>query len=249
MTRLGIEHLVKEVLRAVGLSPTPPIPVRLVAERLGVSNISIRPMVEDGALVRLGTVTNVLLREGRSPTRQRFTLAHELGHLLLLGDTDLAVEFRQVQRGRDAEESLCDDIAAALLMPTEWIRERFSSRPMMLPMVRDLAPACEVSMAAAFVRLDEVCGWRAALLRWREEGGRFRFVAGAGLPPPLFGQVGSASATTSARVAARWPDRWVSLPLSVGREEQAVHAHVSVRCSSAMALFCHLPLTVSRPEG
>ena len=248
MTRLGIENLAKEVLKAVGVAPAPPIPVRLVAERLGVSDISTRPMVEDGALVRLGTVTNVLLREGRSPSRQRFTLAHELAHLLLLGDTELALEFRQVRRGRDAEESLCDDIAAALLMPTEWIRLRFSDRPMTLPTVRDLAQACEVSMAAALVRLDEVCGWRAALLRWREEGGRFRFVGGAGLPPPLFGQVGSASATTSVLTAARGPDRWVSLPLSVGRDEQAVRAHVSVRGPSAMALFCHLPLGVSTAE-
>jgi Zn-dependent peptidase ImmA (M78 family) len=109
MTRLGIENLAKEVLKAVGVAPTPPIPVRLVAERLGVSDISTRPMGEDGALVRLGTVTKVLLREGRSPTRQRFTLAHELAHLLLLGDTELALEFRQVRRERDAEESLGDD--------------------------------------------------------------------------------------------------------------------------------------------
>ena len=149
MTRLGIENLAKEVLKAVGVAPAPPIPVRLVAERLGVSDISTRPMVEDGALVRLGTVTKVLLREGRSPSRQRFTLAHELAHLLLLGDTELALEFRQVRRGRDAEESLCDDIAAALLMPTEWIRLRFSDRPMTLPTVRDLAQACEVSPADA----------------------------------------------------------------------------------------------------
>jgi hypothetical protein len=71
-------------------------------------------------------------------------------------------------------------------MPTEWIRPRFSNNPMTLPTVRDLAQACEVSMAAALVRLDEVCGWRAALLRWREEGGRFRFVGGAGLPPTIW---------------------------------------------------------------
>lgn len=204
MNRPGIEKLVMEVLRVVDVPATPPIPVRLIAERLGVSDISVRPMVEDGALVRLGPATRVFLREGRSPTRQRFTLAHELAHLLLLGDTDVAsVEFRQVQRGRDVEENLCDDIAAALLMPAEWIRGRFSSRPMTLPTVRDLAQECEVSMAATLVRLDEVCGWRAALLRWREEGGRFRFVAGAGLPPPLFGQVGSAAATSSVLVVRR----------------------------------------------
>ena len=71
MTRLGIENLAKEVLKAVGVAPAPPIPVRLVAERLGVSDISTRPMLEEGALVRLGTVTKVLLREGRSPSRQR----------------------------------------------------------------------------------------------------------------------------------------------------------------------------------
>jgi hypothetical protein len=71
---------------------------------------------------------------------------------------------------------------------------------------------------------------------------------GGGVCPPLFGQVGSASATTSVLTAAGGPDRWVSLPLSVGRDEQAVLAHVSVRGPSAMALFCHLPLRVSTPE-
>ena len=67
----------------------------------------------------------IVLRKGRDGSvslRQRFSMAHELGHLLLhrigFADKSQQVAHRAVtQTKRDAEEVLCDELAAEILMP------------------------------------------------------------------------------------------------------------------------------------
>lgn len=59
-------------------------------------------------------------------TRQRFTLAHELGHILAMDAQDPVVEGRiQPGRGRDLTEMRANAFASSLLMPEAGVRERF----------------------------------------------------------------------------------------------------------------------------
>lgn len=108
----------------------PPISLEVLARRLG-ADVKYRNFEGDG------TLSGVLIRdEGRAvigvnaghPTsRQRFTIAHELGHLLLHPGRPLIVD-QSVRVNRrdqvsssatDLEEIEANQFAAALLMPSE----------------------------------------------------------------------------------------------------------------------------------
>ena len=82
-----------------------------------------------GVLVRNNGVVVIGVNRAHSKTRQRFTAAHELGHALLHGDTDIhhdagfQVNFRSdlSSKGTDAMEIEANHFAACLLMPREFL--------------------------------------------------------------------------------------------------------------------------------
>lgn len=217
----------------------PPIDVAEVARRLGVASINQREMAEEGRLERRGDDVRIYTRVGLSHDRQRFTIAHEIAHLILAApDVHLLVAHRD-RLQVDDEERLCDRIAAGIILPAPWVRHRFGARAHNLSTVRHVAHIADVSMAAAAVRLSEVCSWPLSLLRWRRTHDRWVFLAGAAVPPSLFGAIRSAPATGEVldRVGARTRrDRRVDLPLLVGDRPAQVPAQVSVNRTSALAL-------------
>jgi hypothetical protein len=86
-----------------------------LATRLGVNRIVEEPLAFEGGVFRLaGGELVIKLNAGSPPTRKRFTLAHEIGHLML-GKPGL-----RSSCGDDPDlEKACDSIAAELLMPVE----------------------------------------------------------------------------------------------------------------------------------
>ncbi len=82
----------------------------------------------DGMAVSYPDVKMIILATSTNPARQRFTLAHELGHLLAGDDQGVHLDedvFSKAQR-RDGSEIRANSFAAALLMPEQTLRERFS---------------------------------------------------------------------------------------------------------------------------
>lgn len=132
------------------LPTTLPVRVEELAHSLGVIiRKAPAPPGLYGALFLLRGRTYVLLSTRQSPERARFTLAHELGHLLLM---PRAASLCYAPHRRDAEERVADRFAAALLMPRElvqyyWTRgEAFTS----------LAARFGVSYTAMHKRLAEL---------------------------------------------------------------------------------------------
>lgn len=79
----------------------------------------------DGLAVSADGVKLIVLTAGAIPARQRFTLAHELGHLLAGDDQGLHLDeniFDPAQR-RDPSEQRANAFAAAFLMPEATLRE------------------------------------------------------------------------------------------------------------------------------
>ncbi len=99
----------------------------------------------------------------RAPSkRQRFTVAHELGHWLLQRELKGSINeplFRGLSNTRKEvaqEEKLANMLAAELLMPTALIREKIESSSISLSMVSRLAAELEVSRIAMMRRIGEV---------------------------------------------------------------------------------------------
>ncbi len=240
------DGLAARVLDVLGIAAVPPVDVERVARGLGISEILGEVLVEDGRLECVNGEHRILLRSGLRGNRRRFTVGHELGHLLLSEGTSGVVARRALPVTDDVER-FCDSFAAALLLPRAWILDRYARRPENLSTVRQLSMQTATSMAASVVRLHDVLGWRHSLLRWRREGGKWRFLAGAGVPARLHGHLGSADGTSEAldkinRRTGR--DAFGRLPLRLFDQEIVLEAQMSVKGGTAMILV-ELPKEVS----
>ena len=133
-----------------------------------------KELLEDGRCDRVGDEWRISLATDVPRTRQTFTLAHEIGHLVL----------GQSKASRRNEEVWCNGFAAALLMPRARVTEMCSDTRDDLEVLSDLAKCSGVSLAAALVRTYRVCGWKSALLTFHHVPVRRRWIlAGAtGLP-------------------------------------------------------------------
>jgi len=177
------EHLADGVLKVTGTSP--PVNLNVIAEHLGVSSVEITAMREDGRTSWVDGAPVIELRADRSRERTRFTFAHELAHVMVAKDRKTAVR-RTLALEHDEEETLCDWIAAALLMPHGWIRP-YVERDVSLSLLRLIASRAEVSLSAAAVRVAEVGKQLCMLLRWKRGQIRWVLVGQAGVPAQLRG--------------------------------------------------------------
>jgi IrrE N-terminal-like domain len=239
------ERLAAAVLEVCGIDPAPPIALPALADALGVSEIRSASMVEDGRLEQRGGRTVIYLREQAGPQRRRFTLAHELGHLVLAEPgRDFVAHRREVHF--DSEERFCNQFAAALLLPRHWVSDEFGRAPVHLWAARRLAARAETSLSAALVRLQEVLDWQASMLHWRRLAGQWRLVSTAGLPRAAHNRVVSTPQTRLVldSLVGRGGEQRGILPLQVGGEAHGVPVEIRVGRQSATALAFFTDLRV-----
>lgn len=119
----------EQILREQGID-SPPVPVDDVAEALG-ANVRHSPFEGElaGMLVRGEGQIVIGVNSLHHPNRQRFTIAHEIGHLKLhKGDAFIDRSFHINRRdavssqASDREEIEANRFAAELLMPYEMIK-------------------------------------------------------------------------------------------------------------------------------
>jgi Zn-dependent peptidase ImmA (M78 family) len=79
----------------------------------------------DGLATSSDTVKLIVLGTSQVPGRQRFTLAHELGHLLACDDQEVHIDedVYAATRSREPSEVRANAFAAAFLMPETTVRE------------------------------------------------------------------------------------------------------------------------------
>jgi len=125
----------------------------------------------DGALLRIKGVPRgyVVINSGiREKARQRFTLAHEVGHFLLPGQQELTSPCTK-EKIENWDEELhrpeleANRFAAEILMPRELISTYLRAEPTM-GSVRSIAGACGTSLTASAFRLVMLTSFRAAVV-------------------------------------------------------------------------------------
>lgn len=136
------------------LAGTEHVHLHLLAKRLGVTAIEYdKSLLSDGCTTWCEGLPSIRLKPGLPSGRRRFTLAHELTHVML-GHGRLDNSRRQ-RLGRGQEERLCDATAAALLMPKAAFAPMLNGE-VSLSSVLALAGELDVSVSAAVVRLNEL---------------------------------------------------------------------------------------------
>jgi Zn-dependent peptidase ImmA (M78 family) len=128
--------MVESLLGESGVTEAP-VPVSKIAEAKG-ARIFVDALEGDlsGFLYRSKAEAVIGVNTSHAPARQNFTIAHELGHLLLHDQEQLHVdhEFRVRLRndvsskGTDEAEKEANFFAAALLMPKIFLEQDLVSR-------------------------------------------------------------------------------------------------------------------------
>lgn len=115
------EQLAQHLLEKHGIKQ-PHVDVSKVAEQLGIKVHSkdLDPEVS-GTLYRHDHHALIVVNSSESGVRQRFTIAHEIGHYLMHKDQDIHIDSSQTFFRRtgpsDTRELEANQFAAALLMP------------------------------------------------------------------------------------------------------------------------------------
>ena len=157
------ERAAVALLKRLGVLEAP-VDVAKVAKDLGIS-LELADLGNDcsGMLVRAESGTVIGVHYAHPPNRQRFTIAHELGHFELHDGgtyvdrgTTLRLRSSAQNSGSAAEEREANQFAAALLMPATWLRRELVSYAVDLGDDDSLRALCErfgVSSQAMMYRL------------------------------------------------------------------------------------------------
>lgn len=160
-TEKQIQRKANDLLRAAGVVE-PPVDVISIARFLGAT---IRHEIAkddiSGALYRRDDGPVIGVNALHSQSRQRFTIAHEIGHLVLHEDVPVFID-RVYRRDTQSSEAVdpaeieANKFAAALLMPKDLILNAEPGRTLSSDDVEELARKFAVSQQAMTFRLENL---------------------------------------------------------------------------------------------
>jgi IrrE N-terminal-like domain len=138
----------------------PPVDVVAIARKFARVEHLRLPVDVDGVclnLKRRGHQPRILVNiAGRSKERIRFTLAHELGHVIIPWHTGSIVDTIDIDHGRAdlhyaTLEAEANRFASELLMPADWVKEKIEEFTCPPDAIRHVASSAEVSLQAAMI--------------------------------------------------------------------------------------------------
>jgi Zn-dependent peptidase ImmA (M78 family) len=160
-----IDKKVSQLLRQFRVR-RPPVPVDQIAKKLGLLLVQLPAEDEiSGAIIRKDDHVIIAVNPTHHMNRQRFTIAHELGHYFLHQGLLEHVDenFRIAWRNADSSKAVnwpeieANRFAAELLMPTEFLRSDLDSLAgISKRSVALLARAYAVSSEAMKIRLTNL---------------------------------------------------------------------------------------------
>lgn len=150
-----------------------PIPVKSIAEYTGAEIIFTETQA-DGYLHKEGDTYTIHVDRNAIQARQRFTLAHEIGHIVFdrLTNTEslLRYRWRKMRPTSSTEELFCDLFASHLLIPEESIQDLCMWQTISLERMLTRAKELGVSFSALARRVVEALPDSGGVLWFRRMG-------------------------------------------------------------------------------
>lgn len=240
----AVEPPAECLLHDLGITEPFEIDVEVIACAVGVTVRYRRLDVGDARIVGLGERAIITVDDRASRVRQRFSVAHELGHwhhhrgqqLICHGATDQQV-------GAAGCEREADGYAAGLLMPRFMLEPLVAGVPMSFGLVYQVAATFSVSAMAAALRLAEIHPAAFALVV-EEADGRKWFRRSTALNPRWFVRSKALDMSVTAdRCGLPYPNFAFAVPaqqwfLGQGvKDAQALYAIDRMACGPAMHLI------------
>ncbi|MFE7845303.1 helix-turn-helix domain-containing protein [Microbacterium sp. NPDC057407] len=155
--RKAAEWALGRIDATVLLGPTAEL-VEAIETSFGVdvANASEMPVGFDGLAFQDDSVRLVLLLTTENWTRRRFTIAHELGHIVWGDAHEVIAESLNPGGTADYKEKRANAFAAAFLMPETLLNEELAGRVIDHPVFHELVVRFRVSPSSLAVRLKSL---------------------------------------------------------------------------------------------
>lgn len=157
-----------QVLKEFGDTDDIPIDLSILLERIGISALpmdfsNLEQKLNKGHILGLVLTTKenavIYYSEKDTPNRQRFTIAHELGHIcshLRPDSNDYPyIDWRIEEESNNKREQIANVFAGELLVPLHLLKEVYLS--MKFPSSKDLANIFGTSINVMEERLNYLC--------------------------------------------------------------------------------------------
>ena len=142
----AVRNVVSEIMVGVKCPPTNLVSL---GEKLGVREISYERIPGSGELLKLDDGYRIVCSTEQSHRRQRFTIAHELAHVILESAG------RNPPRTGSIVERVCDRLAAECLMPASVV-EHYMPANMELRDIISIAETFDTSVTATAIRCGQM---------------------------------------------------------------------------------------------
>lgn len=154
-----VEKIVEEIITKLNIISAP-VNVEEIAERCNVQVRRASAKNISGLLYRKDGVAFMAINSEEPIVRQRFTIAHELGHFFLHHAKDTFIEYRDNKKKvvRGFKEVEANSFAASLLMPQDFLKRDVGANKHALSEddVKSLANKYKVSEIAMTYRLTHL---------------------------------------------------------------------------------------------
>lgn len=140
-----------EQIRGIAERHYPNAPEKIV-EHYGIE-VRYSPLPFDGWCLQYEDRAVIRINSEISKSRQRFTLAHELGHLILGIPTVVGESVIDVGNRKSDEENRVDKIAAELLLPETVVLAHVKEIPITATVIEQLAKKAKVSDLMVALRM------------------------------------------------------------------------------------------------
>ncbi len=112
----------------------------------------------DGWCLTTGDRAIIRINSNQVQSRKRFTLAHELGHLILGVPANVGETYADMLRSDSAEERRVNKLASELLLPTQVVKSSLPDLPVVADALKKLAKKANISELATAIRVCNVAG-------------------------------------------------------------------------------------------
>jgi len=146
-----------------------------LCSHFGIAVRRVRLQDIQGCLIREGEGFVAYINNADSPTRQRFTIAHEVAHFLIDGQHRLGMYLRALEGKLSGQllETRCNQLAAEILMPTMGVASLIQRNVPSIEKIGELAETYNVSLESAALRLADLTEWPCKIAKWTAFGGGF----------------------------------------------------------------------------
>lgn len=161
---------------------TPPTDLDRLAKNLGVVDIRKAPLPMRGRCLMEGAGVAIELSEELEAFEERFTLAHELAHLIVeegrvaeCAAVGSRLKVAQAAAHQEVEET-CDRCAEEILLPAEWLMDKIEIEQPTLQQAVELGEECNCTVEFVVQRAMDLGLWHARLIWFEQHDEMFRAV-------------------------------------------------------------------------